>query len=128
MKTYISIFIAGLIAGAFLIYQFHKPESITKTNTVTQVRVKTVTRTVKEPNGRVVIEQETTDNSKLSTSQTVAKQNKPKYILGLTAGSALDDIKPVYGLQAQFRAFGPVFAGAYGRTDGELGLVISLEF
>jgi len=53
---------------------------------------------------------------------------KPQWNLGLSAGSQLREFGLIYGARVERRVLGPVFAGVYGRTDGEFGLSVALEF
>jgi hypothetical protein len=133
LRTGAIILAVGVAVGGALVWFLYPRVEYklqTQTKVETQVQVRTVTRTVKEPGGRVVIEQETTDTSKVVSNAKSVEQKlvKPNYMVSVTAGVEFEDLEPVYGGMVQMRVFGPVFAGAYGRTDGEFGLSISLEF
>jgi hypothetical protein len=126
------IAIFAFIAGAACVhYLFPRIEQQTVTNTQvkTEYKVRTEIKTVELPGGRketvTIVQDNSTKSEQAATSSTVYK--KPQYLLSLSAGSKLE-FKPIYGLQAQRRIFGPIFAGLYARTDGEAGLLASWEF
>lgn len=126
MKLILSSFLAGLVAGAVAIWYFY-PAPEQQTRTITQNDVRTITRTVYKVDGSKTVYQETIDRSKQQTES--KKTAKPKYVLGITAGNRLEKLnQPIYGLQGSVRVLGPVFAGAYGRTDGEFGALVQLQF
>jgi len=132
MKNIVVSFIAGAVIGIAVFAYYRKPTEkvIKQTQVVEQVRVRTVTKTVQKPDGSKEIVQVIEDNSTKTAkgSSTVEKRLKPNWILGVSAGTRLSSFEPVYALETNRRLIGPVFAGAYGRTDGEFGFTIKLEF
>jgi len=133
MKLYATLFAAGIAAGALCTYYlFPKIERKieTKIETVQQLQIRTVTRTVERPDGTKIIEQETLDTSKIKASEkkTDIKVQSSKYLLGVTAETSLKHLEPIYGLQAQLRVLGPVWAGLTANADGDVGVSLSFEF
>lgn len=133
MKFYATLFAAGLAAGALCTYYlFPKIERKveTKIETVQQLQIRTITRTVEKPDGTKITEQETLDTSKIKASEKKVdtKMKSTKYLAGVTAETSLKDFEPIYGLQAQMRVLGPVWAGLTANADGDVGLSLSFEF
>lgn len=132
MRNYIIMFVIGAVAGAAT-YGYFKPgknttsqaaEAVTKYQIVTQERV------VERPGGVREIIRTVTDSTvkaekSTASSSTVVAKN---WNLGLSAGTRPWDWQPQYAIQLQRRVLGPVFLGAYGRTDGEIGALLSVEF
>lgn len=96
----------------------------------TEYQVKEVERIIKQPGGVEVIERVVTKNgtSATNTNSQTSESKRPDWVLGLGVGSKLLRLQPVYVATVQRRMFGPIFAGAYGRTDSEFGLLLSMEF
>lgn len=132
MKTYAYVAGVSAILGALLAWYLVP----TKTSTVVQERVvrkndiRTVIKTVEKPGGVKETTTEIIDNTVLdaSKSQKVIQASQAQYVLGLSAGTKLDDYKPVYGVHVGRRVIGPIFATIYGRTDAEFGLSVAIEF
>lgn len=113
-----------------------KTETVTKTNTVVQEHVHTVVQTVVKPNGEKVITK-TTDNNSVeknntssdSSASTVTTYSKPQWrAQGLVGLSTINLSSSIYGVGVERRILGPIFVGAYGKTNSEAGLSLSLEF
>jgi hypothetical protein len=112
-----------------------KVVTVTKEVTVKDDNVKTVVQETDEPNGTV---EKTTTTVDLSTETTkdatsvVAQQTKttekPQWIIGAQLIPQQGTFGPVYGVEAQRRILGPVFAGAFANTDSKVGLAVSVEF
>lgn len=125
--------VAAFIAGAAAA-KYWWPTVQTRTEVQTQevVRndIRTVTRTIVKQDGSQETVQETIDKSQRSdTSKSVAVVTARKdWFVALSIGSQILDPKLQYGLHVNRRILGPAYVGAYGRTDGELGLQIGLEF
>lgn len=104
---------------------------------VTRKNVVTVTREEKRPDGTVIIDTRTVDTSTEAVNRTskekestVVTSLKPQWRVGGGVGMKYNEVKlePVYTLGVERRILGPVFVGAYGRTDKEVGLTVSVEF
>lgn len=131
MRKYLAALIIGLVVGAFAMQKLCKPSIRTevKTNVVTQTRIVHQKHTIVLPNGTTETTETTTDNSvrTLQQSEVTLKLERANYLVGLSAGTKID-FMPRYGASVQLRVLGPVYVGLYGRTDGEFGLLMSMEF
>ena len=68
--------------------------------------------------------QETNINNNTST---IIQNQKAQWKINGTIG--LEDFtKPIYGITAERRIIGPIFAGAYYKTNPEIGITIGVEF
>lgn len=113
-----------------------KTEVVTKVETQIQEHVHTITRTITDPNGHsetvTVTDNNTNTHSNSesdSTSSTVTTYNKPQWKAQGLVGLNIHDLSsPVYGVGVERRILGPIFVGAYGKTNSEAGLSVSLEF
>jgi len=123
---HILIAIASFIVGVGL-SQYILPS---KSSTVTKVqeRVRVVTRLKERPDGskETVI---TEDRNTESGTTTIIEAKKPMWsISASTAVLSLSPRGPIYTIQVDRRLILGAFVGAYGRTDGELGLSLRYEF
>jgi type II secretory pathway pseudopilin PulG len=142
MKTQIIIGVILLVVGYGLGRYVQPAKVVTKTQTVTQVvtqiqeHVHTVTHTVVQPNGikdiTTVTDNNSTENKDSDTkssSSTITTYSKPQWRAQGLAGLNLSNVStPIYGLGVERRILGPIFVGAYGKTNSEAGLSLSLEF
>lgn len=125
--------LVGLIVGAALVWYF-MPAAATKASsqqtTNTKYEIITQEKIVQKPGGVVEIVRTITDTSVKTekASSSVVSINRKDYLLQISAGSQLRKLEPVYAVYASRRIIGSIFAGAYGRTDGEFGAILSLEF
>jgi hypothetical protein len=117
-------------ALAYWLYPRVEVQTEIKERTVVQNDIRTIIRTVERPDGTKETVKEVVDNStqQMSKDFTAKVAKKPQWILTAGAGSALSPIEVIYSASVARRVIGPIFAGAYGRTDGELGLTVGLEF
>lgn len=132
-KQTLSVFVAGLLIGGGLIWQFARRVDTriqVQEKIVTQNDVKTITRTVERPDGTKEILQTVVDRSQQAstTKVDIQKTKRPDWLVGVSAGSQLSRLDAIYGASVDRRILGPVFGGIYGRTDGEFGLSVRLEF
>lgn len=131
-KLLIAFTVGAMVAGAGVAYW--RPRIVTKVETVEKQVVKnniqTVVRTVERPDGSREIIKTINDTSTRTEDKTSLKEvyKQSDWAVGLSAGTRLTDIDPVYALHVQRRIIGPIFAGAYGRTDGEVGLSVLVTF
>ncbi len=58
----------------------------------------------------------------------IVENGKAQWQVGLTTGLNLDQRKQDYGIQVERRVFGNIWAGAYGKTDKDLGVTLKMEF
>ena len=122
--------VIGLAVGYWLQPKIASKVSSEATSKV-EYRVVTQEKIIEKPGGVREIVRTVTDNSvRNDASKATSVQIKqPDWMLSLAAGiQRPSDFRPEYTLTAQRRIFGPAFIGAYGRTDGEFGLSIALEF
>lgn len=143
----------GLIIGAlgFAFGRYSAPvKTITKTETKTVEVIKEVKVasqqnnrqihivTTKYPDGRVVTETFilNKDTIVISDNKESVKENtvvvtkevynkKPDYLVGVLVET--DYSKPIYGVSIDRRILGPIFLGAYGKTDKQVGLSLKME-
>ena len=132
-KQTLTVFGAGLLLGAALVWQFARRVDTriqVQEKIVTQNDVKTITRTVERPDGtKETLQTVVYRSQQASTTKVdVQKAKRPDWLVGVSAGSQLSHLGLTYGASVDRRVIGPVFAGVYGRTDGEFGLNVRLEF
>ena len=64
-----------------------------------------------------------------SEKKTEISNKIPQWQLGIFGGGKIGSFNPnVQGGYVNRRILGPIFVGAYGRTDKEIGLTLGLEF
>jgi hypothetical protein len=113
-----------------------KVQTVTVTNDVVHDHIVTVTHTVVQPNGEKDTTTTTSNESIIddqtstkTNSSTVTTYNKPQWKVQGLAGLSLNSLStPIYGIGVERRILGPVFVGAYGKSNSEAGLSLSLEF
>lgn len=123
------LFGLGIGVGKYLV-----PNKVTEsTSTETDTKKETST-TIKEetrPDGTKIKETTTVtkkeDNSKKETSK-VIDNVKPSWKAGALAGYNFDTVKPVYGIVIEKRVLANIFVGAWGTTDKQAGVSVTLEF
>lgn len=115
---------------AFAVGRYTKPaEVVTKEVEVVKKDVVTVVRTVKSPDGTVVRERRTEDRSETNTSREVeVKSHTPEWKAALMAGYSFKQGREVYGASIQKNFIGPISLGAWGLSDGTVGLSVGIEF
>lgn len=157
MTTKTKFFIAVIVAVvAFAFGRHTSPEKVITKTEIKEVEVVKVVKEqqksqqndrqehviiTKYPDGRIVTEKyilnkdtifhEKKENSesKKETDIKIVKEienKKPNYMIGALAESGLD-MKPKYGVTLDRRVLGPVWMGAYGKTNKEFGLTVKLE-
>jgi hypothetical protein len=113
-----------------------KTEVVTQIKTVVEDHVHTVTVTKELPNGEKDTTTTTDNNSVIkdktntkNDSSTVTTYNKPQWRVQALAGlNASNFTNPIYGAGIERRIIGPIAAGAWGTTNHEGGISLSLEF
>jgi hypothetical protein len=124
--SYILVFAAGI--GACLYFDDNVHEI--KEEIVYKDRIRTVVKEVvtKSPDGTTVT-QRTTDKVEKKDKQVnkvESKPIKPNWMVGVKYD--LFRPVPVWTAEVQRRVIGNVYAGAYGRTDGVVGVSLSVTF
>jgi len=129
IKYYMIVAIVALIAG----YTLKQPEVKIETKTVTQFQERENVRTIikERPDGTketvIIAKRDTLVKQKRSQIETRAIPKK--WLVGASVGSSLDALpKPTYTISLQYKVLPGLFAGLYGRTDGEIGLGLSYSF
>lgn len=91
-----------------------------------QDRVRVVKQIVERPDGTRETTETTERDTTLDQSKQVSKK-VPDWSVGVGA-SLPKGPSPIYTLQVQRRILGSIYAGAYVRTDSELGVLVSFQF
>lgn len=79
----------------------------------------------------VVIEKDkvvSVDKEVTKQVEKIIENSKPQYGVAAGAGYNLDQLKVVYNVQVERRILGPLFLGAYGTTNREVGALLKMEF
>lgn len=104
----------------------------TKTQVLTAVKTDTVTKTIvnKKPSGETTtttIEEHITDTKRLDKTTTEAGKRS---LINLSALGGLDTrtLQPVYGISANKEFIGPITVGAWGLTNGSVGVSVGWTF
>lgn len=111
----------GVAIGALLVY-FYKESNVIEVDKI-QERERVVTRIVERPDGS-----KTTEIIKDSTKteQHLKKASKKDWTVGVS--SSINERVPIYGVQVSRRIIFDLNVGAYAKTDGELGVMVSYSF
>lgn len=96
-------------------------------------RTKTITKIIERPDGtkETIIKEDKDVSNDIDKARKLLEivTNKPGYSVSLSAGLSGDfKINPIYTLGVDRRVFSGLFAGLYGRTDGEFGVSLRYEF
>ncbi len=129
----IALAIAILLLGVAIGRLFcASAKTVEVTKDVVHNDIKTVTHTVTAPNGTVDTTTTTVDTTlRVDTdNKTVVSTVKPKInISALVANDFSKGIlRPVYGISASKEFIGPLTLGAFGLTNGTVGVSIGLNF
>lgn len=131
MKNNIYIGIICLVLGWVLHWQFTEPKVIVETKVVEVEKIVTEVkeRIVKSPDGTVTIDRETVAVEDRTTEAVkVEKPAKKDWLVS----AKVDLFSPIsvrsYQLEVSRRVFNDVYVGAYGRTDGTVGVGITVLF
>lgn len=118
----------ALLAYAF--GRYAQPEKVVvKEVEVVKRDVRTVVKTVKQPDGTVIRERVTEDKTQTAKSnETVTVNQGSKVKLNALVGWSFDERKEVYGVMIQKDMFGPVSIGAFGLSDKTVGITIGISF
>jgi hypothetical protein len=140
------LFLGGLATGRLLL----RPKVITKTEVVEKIKVVTLevekkvvktrkTKTTKKPDGTVVTEETVRDaqtdtaitkdktaDTKTATTQIPLRNDWMVSVLGGTEAKL--PLQPVFGGHVQRRILGPIYVGAWGLSNGSLGLSLGGSF
>jgi hypothetical protein len=94
------------------------------------------TEIVEEDNSIIAIDTKEKSEEKKKTEkeklkEKIVKNKKPDWMISALASSNMKDIKslqPDYGISVQRRILGPVYLGAFGITNKQVGLSVGFQF
>lgn len=129
MLKKISSYIIVLAIGGALGTYFDASHTIEE-KIVTRDRTRTIIKEVitENPDGTKVTER-TTDKKEKSDTKVAKKESIPvkkNWSVGVKYDLFSD--KPVWTAEVQRRILGDIYAGAYGRTDGIIGVGVTILF
>lgn len=124
----------ALLAVGFSIGRYVVPnKSIESTNIEKEVKREetVIVREETRPDGTKI--KETTNTTKKETTDKkeiikIVENAKPQWKASALAGYNLDKSAPVYGVAVDRRILGNIYMGAWGTTDKQVGLSVSMEF
>jgi hypothetical protein len=125
ISSYIIVLAIGAVMGSY----FNNKKAIEE-KIVYKDRVNTVVKEVikQTPDGTIITERETTKNEardSVATKKTILPQNKD---WGVSVKYDLFRPVPVWTAEIHRRIIGNIYAGAYGRTDGIVGVSATIFF
>jgi len=141
LKPYIILTVVLMVGSYVTGRYFSQQNQVSVKTSITQTKNEqikentheTITE-VKEPNGEVktvtIIGTITTDNTQTQTdtkTQTIPVKRSTINISAL-AGMSLTSLTPVYGISASKEFIGPITVGAFGLTNGIIGLSVGVNF
>lgn len=130
-KTLIKLGIGCLLLlGAYSAGRWAQPAKvITKEVQVVKKDVRTVVRTIKQPDGTVIRERTTEDKTVTSNEKnSKIESNKPAWKVNALVGYSFDSKKEEYGIMVQKNYVGPVNLGVYATTAKTVGVTLGFEF
>lgn len=98
---------------------------------VVKTDVQTVVRVIKQPNGAEETVTTITDHSVKSSSETktAIKAGKGLSVSALVANDFSNrGLSPIYGASVSKEIIGPITIGAFGLTNGTVGVSVGLNF
>lgn len=135
MKNYVIVAILCLIAGGAAGYRYgaNKPAKIVEKEVIKE-KVVTQTKTIKQPDGTVIIEKvrvkDKEEDKKINVVVPVpqAKSEWSKWAISVDASTDFRTMRPMYGLQVQRQLIGPIMFGVRGTNNGTIGVVVGFSF
>lgn len=136
----IAIIVLAVAAVAYSVGRYAQPakvqiktEQVVKEVEVVKKDVVIVEKEIKRPDGTIEKERKIVDKSsettkKDSESKSDTKISRPDWKVQATAGMAAFRGEMIYGIGIERRILGPIAVGAFGQTNGVVGLSVSLEF
>lgn len=95
-------------------------------NEVIKEKIVTQIRTVKSPDGTVIIDETKTEDRKTET-KAVIPVIESKWHISADVSYGID-LKPLYGLQVERKVLGPMYLGVRATTAGTVGIVLGATF
>ncbi len=128
MRNYVILSILSALIGAFLSRTYFTREVIT---TKTQVvdRTVVVTHTVVAKDGTKTIDSTITDDKKQNETIVDKKASPaPKWSVSALYGTSITHKVELYGTSVTYQILGPIEVGAWGLTNGSVGVQIGVRF
>lgn len=130
-KVFVVVTIASFLFGVGISRYFWPVQSKTEVIEKEVVRndIKTIVRTVERPDGSRETVSEITDRSQTNASRSDTKIVVFPKNWQVGAGVHSDyKLMPTYSVHVHRRILGPVLVGLQGNTNGQIGLLVSVEF
>lgn len=127
MRTYVILCLISLGIGAGVTRVYFSKETLS-TEVVTIEHTVTVTQETKKPDGTTNTTTTTTEDKKQAATH---NESKPvvQSTTSIHALAGMDvNFKPVYGLEVSKQLLGPIEVGAWGMTNGTIGISVGVRF
>lgn len=124
-RVYLITFILGAVVATAICFKFLKTEPQVIKDTQTVHDVTTITRTIKEPNGKVITEYITDTKVEEKIVTTPIKKSKK---VGLSTGYDLINKKPVYTLTVGKYINDNTAINVFADTNKQIGIGIDISF
>lgn len=121
IKVSIALVLVGMLAGYLLAKQL-TPDPVTQKLTTFRDKIITVTKTIKEPSGRIETEITSTEDKQVDKKVVVAKP-PPQWQIGLAY-----QFDRTYQADISRRIIGPVLLSVGASTAGQLNVGLRVEF
>ncbi len=125
---------SAILSAAATRYYFPslKTETLTVDHDIIHNNIVTVTKTIKEPNGETNTTTTTTDTSSkvdITSHESITVKQPQWTVSGLVANDfSRGLLVPTYGAQVQRQILGPINIGAFGLTNGTIGVSVGISF
>lgn len=128
IKTISVSILVGVIIGVLLMKRFNPPTTQIVTQTVD--RIVTHEHTVTHPDGTKETDTTTHETVKDQTSTShTPNPAQPQWNLAIgIATQGLQLVNPIYKVELRRRILGPISLGAFGTSNGLLGVGLSVDF
>lgn len=135
IRATIGLTVVAALLGAGLAYYLAPPriKTVETTKEVIKKDIQTIIRTVKQPNGveetTTTIVDRTVSKEKSSRTESAPAPRKNLNVSALVTNDFSDgEFKPVYGVSVSKEVLGPITIGAFGLTNGTIGLSVGVNF
>lgn len=125
--------LAATVTGLLVHYYLPRIETkvVTKTETIVQNNVRTITRIVERPDGSKETTIDSTDKSTVdkTKSKTATKLVQKNWQISAQALASIKHLNaPEYAINVQKRLLGPFYAGLLAADSGRVGISLGFEF
>lgn len=129
-KRTIALIFLSAIAVSYSVGRYLQPEKVVvKEVEVIKRDVKTVVKTIKQPDGTIIRERTTEDKTQTNKSnETVVTNQGSKVRINAIAGWSFEHKKEIYGLMVQKDILGPISVGVFGMSDKTIGVTVGISF